>query len=348
MNKDPNKLTSWSKGSGCGCKIAPAVLQRILHNDEELPTDPRILTNGAHNEDAAVMIWEGEDCLISTADFFTPVVDDPYKFGKIAAANSLSDVYAMGGKPELALGLLGWPVDQLAPELAKEVLAGARFICRMAGIMLAGGHSIESVEPFFGLSVNGRVRRDRLKKNHTAQEGDLLFITKPIGVGMALAASKRGLISEKDLAIAENQMMELNKMGTALGELKGVTAMTDITGFGLMGHGLEMCDGERLTMELNFAAIPQLASNAGYIQQAIYPDMTMKNYSAFATHAMSLSMAELMVLCDPQTSGGLLVAVRPNEVDAYLREVDSFGLQGIAGTCIGAMTKPQEKRMIVR
>jgi len=348
MNKDVNKLTSWSKGSGCGCKIAPGVLQRILQNDDGLPLDQRVLTHGARNEDAAVMEWSNQDCLIATTDFFTPVVDDPYSFGKIAAANALSDVYAMGGQPELALGILGWPIDQLPAEMAKEVMAGARFVCRMAGIMLAGGHSIESSEPFFGLSVNGRVSKVNLKRNHTAKSGDMLFLTKPLGVGMMLAAAKRNLANSVELAIVEHQMMELNKIGTALGTLSGVSAMTDITGFGLMGHGLEMCDDGRLTMELDFEAIPQLASNANCIGQAIYPDMTMKNYSAFASYAPALTMPQLLVLCDPQTSGGLLVAVDPDNVNAYLEVVQAFGLQGIADRCIGQMLTPQEKRMIIR
>ncbi len=345
---DNFRLTSMSKGSGCGCKIAPGVLQQILHSEDVLPPDARLLAGTAHNEDAAVLQWQGDDCLISTTDFFTPVVDDAYAFGKIAAANALSDVYAMGGSPQLALGILGWPIDKAPIAMAQQVLEGARFICRMAGITLAGGHSIESPEPFFGLSVNGRVHRTHLKRNHTAQEGDLLFLTKPLGVGMVLAAAKRNVVVPSDLDIAVHQMMELNKMGEALGSLDGVTAMTDVTGFGLMGHALEMCDDGRLTLEMDFESLPQLASNAALIGQSIYPDMTMKNYSAFASHAAPLSMQQLMVLCDPQTSGGLLVAVNPQHIESYQAVVSDFGLQGIAGQCIGRMTARQEKAIVLR
>jgi len=243
---------------------------------------------------------------------------------------------------------LGWPIDKVPIALAQQVLEGARFICRMAGITLAGGHSIESTEPFFGLSVNGRVHRSHLKRNHTAKEGDLLFLTKPLGVGMVLAAAKRNVVQPSDLEIAVHQMMELNRIGEKFGRLEGVTAMTDVTGFGLMGHALEMCDDGRLTMEIDFENLPQLASNTSLISQSIYPDMTMKNYSALAAHAAPLSMQQLMVLCDPQTSGGLLVAVNPQHLESYQAVVSDFGLQGIAGQCMGRMTAPQEKAIVLR
>lgn len=341
-------LTQFSKGSGCGCKIAPGVLTQILATPEELPSHPGLLTSGAHNEDAAVLQWQGEECLVATTDFFTPVVDDPYAFGKIAAANALSDVYAMGGQPVLALGILGWPIDKIPPAIAQRVLEGARLVCRIAGVALAGGHSIESTEPFFGLSVNGRVHRSALKQNHTAQPGDKIYITKPLGVGMVLAAAKRGAVRAEAYEAAVHQMMELNRVGSAFGAVSGVSAMTDITGFGLLGHLLEMTDQGRLTAQLDFDAIPQLACNAEHIAASIYPDMTMKNFSAFAGQCSSLSMAQLLVLCDPQTSGGLMVAVAPECEDEYLQVVRDFGLQGIADQCIGHFDNPGSKYVVLR
>jgi selenide, water dikinase len=342
------RLTSLSKGSGCGCKIAPAVLQQILVSTDELPAFERLIAGPTHHEDAAVLQWEGDDCLIATTDFFTPVVDDPYAFGKIAAANALSDVYAMGGEPVMALGILGWPVDRLPAVMAQQVLEGARMICRVAGIPLAGGHSIETTEPFFGLAVNGRVHRKNLKQNHTARAGDLLFLTKPIGVGMALAAAKRGLATDEEVLAVTHQMMELNKVGAALGTIASVNAMTDVTGFGLLGHALEMCSSDQVAIELNTAFIPQRKENVSYIQRAIYPDMTMKNYSAFAQHTSPLSMADLLVLCDPQTSGGLLVAVDPSGLEEYLEVIRDFGLQGIADQSFGTFIAPLDKKIKLR
>lgn len=347
-NKDNKSLTQWSKGSGCGCKIAPGVLSQILACEDQLPPHPGLITSSANNEDAAVMQWDDDDCLVATTDFFTPVLDDPYAFGKIAASNAISDVYAMGGDPVLALGILGWPIDKIAPAMAQQVLDGARMVCRMAGIPLAGGHSIESTEPIFGLAVNGRVHRNHLKQNTTAQSGDLLFITKPLGVGMVLAAAKRGLVDAADYDIAVHQMIELNRVGSALGRLSGVAAMTDITGFGLLGHLLEMTDSGRLTAIVDFAEVPQMKSNAKWIAGAVYPDMTMKNYSVFAAHTSVLSMEQLLVLCDPQTSGGLMVAVSPSSLDAYLAVIRDFGLQGIADRCIGRFVEASEKRVEVR
>lgn len=346
-NREFHQLTQWSKGSGCGCKIAPGVLRQILATPEELPDHPGLLASGANNEDAAVLQWLGDECLIATTDFFTPVVDDAYAFGKIAAANALSDVYAMGGKPELALGILGWPIDKIPPSLAQRVLEGARMVCRIAGVPLAGGHSIETSEPIFGLAVNGRVQRSDLKRNHSARPGDLIYITKPIGVGMVLAAAKRGIVQAEAYEIAVHQMMELNRVGSALGAVRGVTAMTDITGFGVLGHLLEMTDHGRLSAQLMFRSIPQLSSSSELIKEAVYPDMTMKNFSAYAGNCSTLSMEQLLVLCDPQTSGGLMVAVSPEAKNQYLEIVRDFGLQGIADCCIGEFTLPSEKQIVV-
>lgn len=339
------RLTEFSRGSGCGCKIAPAVLREILRTDETFPPFPGLLVGNESQDDAAVLdLGIDQDlCLISTTDFFMPVVNDARDFGKIASVNALSDVYAMGGTPTLAVAILGWPIDKIPVSHAAQVMDGARYICRMAGIPLAGGHSIDSAEPFFGLAVNGLVRRNELKKNNTAKPGDLLFITKPIGAGIMTTAHKRNLARAEDFETAVRYMTTLNKMGASLGKLAGVTALTDITGFGLIGHLLEMCDNKRLSAEISFGQIPLMPNLQNYLDQMIYPDMTMKNFSAFAAHCTTLSATQLFSLCDPQTSGGLMVAVDPGEQDHYLKLVHEFGLQGVADQCIGRFSAPLEK-----
>ena len=229
------KLTQYSRGAGCGCKISPAVLEEILHSQFTFPGQ-NLLVGNSSNDDAAVYDLGDGNALISTTDFFMPIVDDPFDFGQIASANAISDIYAMGGKPILAIALLGWPVEKLPAAVAKEVMEGARKICAEAGITLAGGHSIDSAEPFFGLSVNGLVSVDNLKKNNTAKEGDLLFLTKPIGVGILSTAQKRNVLKEDHVSILIDQLTQLNSAGESLGKVQGVSAMTDTTGFGLAGH----------------------------------------------------------------------------------------------------------------
>ena len=230
------RLTQFSHGAGCGCKISPKVLDKILKSNFTLPDNKKLLVGNSSKDDAAVYDLENGQALISTTDFFTPIVDDAFDFGRIASANAIGDVYAMGGKPILAIAILGWPIDKLAPELAQKVIEGSRAICAEAGIPLAGGHSIDTAEPIFGLAVSGLVNIDHLKKNNTAKEGNLLFLTKPLGVGILTTAEKKGLLKEEHKQIAAEKMMQLNKVGEALGKLSGVTAMTDITGFGLLGH----------------------------------------------------------------------------------------------------------------
>lgn len=325
------RLTQYSKGSGCGCKISPAALKEILQTHEELPDDNRIWVGNATHDDAAVFGWNEQEGLVSTTDFFMPMVDDAYAFGKIAAANALSDVYAMGGTPLMALAILGWPVDKLPLSLARDVMEGARYTCRMAGITIAGGHSIESPEPFFGLSVNGRIQKKNLKQNNTAQPGDLLYLTKPIGNGIISAAVKRGqLEDDTHLDSVISYMSTLNKLGATLALIDGVHAMTDITGFGLAGHLLEVCEASNLSAEIEFGKIPVYPFLDAYISKHIYPDMTMKNYSHYSSKISTLDLPKLMVMCDPQTSGGLLVTVAPSssqEVEACFRD---FGITGYA------------------
>lgn len=337
------KLTHYSKGSGCGCKISPATLKEILQTSDDLPVDPRLWVGNESHDDAAVLQWSGEEGLIATTDFFMPMVDDPTAFGKIAAANALSDVYAMGGSPLMALAILGWPVDRLPTSHARQVLEGARFVCRLAGVPLAGGHSIESAEPIFGLAVSGRVDRKHLKRNNTAKEGDFLYLTKPLGAGIISAAFKRGQLddpSHLDVAIA--YMSSLNKIGEAFGRMDGVHAMTDVTGFGLAGHLLEVCEGSGLSAELSIETVPVYPFLNSYIARHIYPDMTMKNYSYYASRISTLSLPQLMLLCDPQTSGGILISVAEEakaEVEACMHD---FGLGAFARP-IGRMTALSEK-----
>jgi selenide,water dikinase len=347
MEKEVVKLTSYSKGAGCGCKISPAILREILHTSDEFPHDSRLLVGNDTNDDASVIELENGQCLISTTDFFMPVVDDAYLFGKIAAANALSDVYAMGGKPLTALAILGWPVEKLDPALAAKVLEGARFICRIAGITLAGGHSIESQEPIFGLAVNGTVSKDALKRNSTAQEGDLIFITKPLGNGIITTAAKRGLAQQQDYELCISYMSELNKIGAEMGSIREVHALTDVTGFGLAGHLIEMCEGSGLSAEISFASVPVYPFLSAYLDQFIYPDMTTKNYSHFASKMNTLDAKQLFTLCDPQTSGGLLVAVSPHGVDEYRALCDAYGLPKIFQEPIGRFIAPADKILTV-
>jgi selenide,water dikinase len=341
------KLTQYSKGSGCGCKISPATLKEILHTNEEFPSDPRLWVGNESNDDAAVIEWNGNEGLIATTDFFMPMVDDPFAFGKIAAANALSDVYAMGGSPLMALAILGWPIDKLPVAHAQQVLEGARLVCRMAGVPLAGGHSIESAEPIFGLAVSGRIERSQLKRNNTAQAGDWLYLTKPLGAGIISAALKRGQLDDPahiDAVVA--YMSALNKIGEAFGRISGVHAMTDVTGFGFAGHLLELCEGSGLSAEVLMDELPVYPFLNDYIARHIYPDMTMKNYSYYAAKISTLSLPQLLLLCDPQTSGGILVSVAESsrhEVEACMHD---FGLSAFAKP-IGKMTTLGEKVITV-
>lgn len=317
----PN-LTQFSHGSGCGCKIAPADLEAILSQaGVSTLSFPNLLVGNGNNDDAAVMDLGNGQCVISTTDFFTPVVDDAFEFGQIASANAISDVYAMGGTPTMAVAILGWPIEQLGTTLAAEVVSGARSICEEAGIPLAGGHSIDSKEPFFGLAVTGLVDKINLKRNNTAQESDVLFLTKPLGVGILSTAMKRELAPEEHIQLAIDQMKQLNSIGSELARIEGVTAMTDVTGFGLIGHLIEMCEGAKLSANIKFDAVPTFSENVlkPYLDQFIMPDNTMRNFKAFSPKCSKLSAKQLQILCDPQTNGGLLIAVKKeNENDVAM------------------------------
>lgn len=309
---NPIKLTQYSHGAGCGCKISPQVLDQILHTNISLPDQDKLLVGNNSKDDAAVYDLGNGSALISTTDFFMPIVDDPYDFGRIASANAISDVYAMGGTPILAIAILGWPVDKLAPDVARKVIEGGRSICREAGIPLAGGHSIDSPEPIFGLAVNGIVEIAHLKQNNTAREGDLLLLTKPVGVGILTTAEKKGILKEKDIYVAARQMMQLNIIGMELGKIPGVHAMTDVTGFGVLGHLIEMCEGSNLSSEIFTDKIPLITPDLSeYILQKCIPGGTQRNWQSYGGKVSSISGEKQAVLADPQTSGGLLIAIDP-------------------------------------
>lgn len=344
--ENPIQLTEYSHGAGCGCKIAPQVLEEILKTDgAQLPIKELIVGNST-NDDAAVYQINDEEALIATTDFFTPIVDDPFTFGKVAAANAISDIYAMGGSPILALAILGWPVEKLSVESAQAVLAGGRELCKEARIPLAGGHSIDSRKPIFGLSVNGRVLLSRLKQNDTAREGDLLLLTKPLGVGILSTASKRKKLEPQDLDTLEKQLITLNKVGEKLGRIKDITAMTDVTGFGLAGHLIEMAEATQLSVHLDYDKVPKIKGLEHYLDQNILPDATFRNWNAmnpkidFKNEAHSLEGFKL--LPDPQTNGGLLIAVRPESLKKVQKVLEEEGYKDFTEP-IGKFTNRKEK-----
>jgi selenide,water dikinase len=341
------KLTGFARGSGCGCKIAPGVLEEIVGGFGRFASDPKLLVGNEARDDAAIYDLGGGNALVSTADFFMPVVDDAFDFGCIAAANALSDVYAMGGKPVLALALLGWPVDKIPAAIAREVMEGARETCAKVGVQLAGGHSIDSMEPMFGLSVNGMVLISNLKKNNTAEEGDLLFITKPIGSGILGNALKKGLLNETEYALLFEIMSSINSEGAMLGGIKGVHSMTDVTGFGLLGHLLEMAEGSGLCAELDYNAVTLAGGVKKYLQQGCLPDQVYKNWNSFEPKVDGIGAESFQTLCDPQTNGGLLVAVSPESADAYLAIAAAGGWPDVASRSIGRMTRKKSVYSVI-
>ncbi|HEY1038554.1 MAG TPA: selenide, water dikinase SelD, partial [Bacteroidia bacterium] len=268
------KLTQYSKASGCGCKIAPAVLEEILQGTKSKEVFSSLLVGNESKDDAAVYETENGNCIISTTDFFTPIVDDPFDFGKISACNAISDVYAMGGKPLMAIAILGWPVDKIPVMHAQEVIKGAQEMCRLAGIPLAGGHSVDTQEPLFGLSVTGTVKKEHLKRNNSIKENDLLYLTKPLGIGIMSTALKRGLLRADDYKLFLEQTTALNKTGVELGKLSFVHAITDVTGFGFAGHLLEMLSGTGFSALIKREEVPVLEPARNFAKQFVFPDNT--------------------------------------------------------------------------
>lgn len=322
------QLTKYSHGAGCGCKISPKVLDEILASNFAMPDNDKLIVGNHSKDDAAVYDIGNGTALISTTDFFMPIVDDPYEFGRIASANAISDVYAMGGKPVLAIAILGWPINVLPPAVAQKVIEGSRSICKEAGIPLAGGHSIDSPEPIFGLAVNGFVAIENIKQNNKAQEGDLLFLTKPLGVGILTTAEKKGILKEEHKGIAAKQMMQLNKIGEQLGKIGGVHAMTDVTGFALLGHLVEMAEGSGLSATINFENVPTIIDDLTfYIDNKSVPGGTNRNWDSYGEKIGPVTDHQKAILADPQTSGGLLVAVSPASVEqvTILLKENGFG-----------------------
>jgi selenide,water dikinase len=348
METETIKLSQFSKGGGCGCKIAPSVLQEILQGSDKTLYESLLVGNES-SDDAAAWRLEGEEVIISTTDFFLPIVDDAFDFGRIASANAISDVYAMGGKPLMAIAILGWPIDKLPVESARAVLAGARAICKEAGIPLAGGHTIDSAEPIFGLAVTGHTKAANLKRNNTAQEGDVLFLTKPLGVGILATALKRGLLEEAHYAPLISQMTSLNSIGGELGKLEAVHALTDVTGFGLLGHLHEMASGSGLGAVLNYSALQRIEGLDDYLQQRTIPDATFRNWNSYGKDVQFEKGVNVMeafnLLPDPQTNGGLLIAVSSDaagEVAALLEQ------HSLPNQPIGMLQAKGEKLIEVR
>ncbi len=320
------KLTEYSHGAGCGCKIAPGLLDEILRNSRIHLNDPRLLVGNDTKDDAAVYELADGRCVVSTTDFFMPIVDDPFEFGQIAATNAISDIYAMGGKPLMAIAIFGWPISKLGPEVASRVIEGGRHACQLAGIPLAGGHSIDAPEPIFGLAVTGEVHKDQLKRNDQAKAGCDLFLTKPLGIGILTTAEKKKLLKPEHRRIAPDTMCQLNTPGASFAQLPYVTAMTDVTGFGLLGHLTEICEGSHVRAQIHFDAVPRLPHVDEYLAQGCSPGGAQRNFDSYGHKLGPIDESRKKILCDPQTSGGLLVAVENNHRDAFIEHAMGLGL----------------------
>lgn len=322
------RLTQYSHGAGCGCKIAPAVLDHILQYQSERFHFSQLLVGNDERDDAAVFDLGDGTAVVSTTDFFMPIVDDPEDFGRIASVNAISDIYAMGGTPLVAIAILGWPIDKLPPSVANQVIEGSRKACAEAGIPLAGGHSIDSPEPIYGLAVTGRVRLEHLKKNGGARPGAQLFLTKPLGVGILTTAQKKGKLQEAHASLARNSMVRLNRVGEVFGRLPYVQAMTDVTGFGLLGHLSEMCEASDVSAVITFGKAPVLdrAILDHYLAEKCIPGGTHRNWDSYGHKIAPLPDLQRFLLCDPQTSGGLLVAVDPAQTADFQAVASGEGL----------------------
>ncbi|RMG23921.1 MAG: selenide, water dikinase SelD [Bacteroidetes bacterium] len=318
------KLTEYSHGAGCGCKLSPGVLSDILSGSEDQPFFEHLLVGHETKDDAAVVALDKDTAIVSTTDFFMPIVDDAFDFGAIAATNALSDIYAMGASPLVAIAILGWPIDRIPATEAGRLLAGGRSVCTRAGIPLAGGHSIDAPEPIFGLAVTGRVPLAQIKKNKDGQAGDLLYLTKPLGIGMVTTAQKKKLAAPEDLELAKASMLTLNQIGSELAQLPYLHALTDVTGFGLAGHLLEMCQAAHLSATLWFDQLPLFEFVPKYLELSCIPGGTRRNWKTYGQHLDVSAAPETapLILADPQTSGGLLLSVDParqQEFESWLQ-----------------------------
>lgn len=324
------KLTQYSHGAGCGCKISPKVLDSILKTELHRQHFPQLLVGNEERDDAAVFDLGDGTAIVSTTDFFMPIVDDPEDFGRIASVNAISDIYAMGGKPLVAIAILGWPINTIPAEVANQVIEGSRKACAEAGIPLAGGHSIDSPEPIFGLAVTGRVHIAHLKKNGGATPGARLFLTKPLGVGILTTAQKKDVLLPEHVHIAPDSMKQLNKAGAKFGELPYIQAMTDVTGFGLLGHLSEMCEASNTSAVVELAKAPTIDRTVldYYLGLKCVPGGTNRNWDSYGHKIAGAEEAVVRhLLADPQTSGGLLVAVHPDHIADFQAVAASEGFQ---------------------
>ncbi|NPA71191.1 MAG: selenide, water dikinase SelD [Gammaproteobacteria bacterium] len=323
------KLTEYSHGAGCGCKISPKVLDSILKTSLKITPNPKLLVGNSTKDDAAAFDLGNGTSVLSTTDFFMPIVDDPFTFGQIAATNAISDIYAMGGNPLMAIAIFGWPIDVLPAEVGQQVIEGGRATCEAAGIPLAGGHSIDAPEPIFGLAVTGIVDNKHLKRNASAEAGCQLFLTKAVGIGILTTAQKQKKIQPEHMKMAIEAMTTLNKPGTDFAKIDGVTALTDVTGFGILGHLIEICEGSDIAAEIEFDQVPILDNVLSYLEQGCTPGGTGRNFESYGhkvTAKGGLTETQKMILCDPQTSGGLLAAVREDAVEAFKAVAEQHGL----------------------
>ena len=328
------KLTSFSHGGGCGCKIAPGVLSEILKNSTGFPVPKELMVGIETADDAAVYKLNDEQALIATTDFFMPIVDDPFDFGRIAATNAISDVYAMGGTPIMALALVGMPVNKLPIETIGQIIKGGETICAEAGIPIAGGHTIDSVEPIYGLVVLGLVHPSKVKRNADARAGDVLVLGKPLGVGVLSAALKKDVLGDEGYAAMIENTTKLNKPGRALADMPGVHAMTDVTGFGLLGHLLELARGAKLTARLDMSRIPLLPGVEQLASDGYFTGASGRNWDAYGSDVMlapTITPAQKALLTDPQTSGGLLVSCEASAVQDVLA---LFAREGFAHAAV--------------
>ncbi len=320
------KLTQYSHGAGCGCKISPKLLDSILKTQREKMPFPQLLVGNETKDDAAAFDLGNGTSVLSTTDFFMPIVDDAFTFGRIAATNAISDIYAMGGKPLMAIAIFGWPIDKLDADTAREVIDGGRSVCEEAGIPLAGGHSIDSPEPIFGLAVTGLADNKNIKRNDSAEEDCLIFLTKPLGIGILTTAQKQGKIEDGDIDVAIDAMCTLNKVGQDISKLEGVTAITDVTGFGLLGHLSEICEGSDLSAIVEYDKVPTLENVKKYLAMGCVPGGTRRNFESYGDKIAPMTPTQQDILCDAQTSGGLLCVVRKDTVAEFLAITSSVGL----------------------
>ncbi len=324
---DPIKLTQYSHGAGCGCKISPALLESILQTSREVLPHPNLQVGNDSKDDAAAYDLGNGTSVLSTTDFFMPIVDDPFTFGRIAATNALSDIYAMGGKPLMAISIFGWPIQKLSAEVARLVIDGGRAVCDDAGIPLAGGHSIDSPEPIFGLAVTGLVDNKNLKQNNTAEADCEIFLTKPLGIGILSTAQKMGVIEPGHIEPSIEAMCTLNTIGAEIAKLEGVVALTDVTGFGLLGHLGEICDGSGISATIQYSRVPKLPNVKKYIERGCIPGGNKNNFTSYGHTLGEMTDEQRILLCDPQTSGGLLSIVRKEAVADFLALTAEAGLE---------------------